>query len=248
MSSKTERSVDIDGSKDRVTFTWRGMKRGAAAAQAMSVSVLVYGLAFGLMSRQIGLSAVEASLTSTFVNSGSAQLAAVTTIASGGFAATTLAATTLIINARYILFGASLRPWLGRTAPLNAYASLFFLGDGNWMLSMNAHAEGERDAGYVFGSGLQMFAAWLVGTLLGNMGGAILPDPKRLGLDFMLAAFAAAMMVGMAKTRMSLVPLIAGAGAAILVHAFASVGWAIVAAGLAGAGAAALRSPSERAA
>jgi predicted branched-subunit amino acid permease len=235
-----------DRGSDAITFTLAGVRRGAVAAQAISVSILVYGVAFGLMARQAGLSIGEATLTSGFVYSGSAQLAAVTTIAAGQATAVTLAATILVMNARYLLFGAALRPWLGHTSAAQAYSSLFFLGDGNWILSMRAHAEGERDAGYVLGSGLPMFLAWLLGTVLGSWAGAILTDPKLLGLDFMLAAFAAAMMVGMTKARTDFGPLLAGAGAAWLVNLVASFGWAIVAAGLAGGLFAALRSPSTR--
>ena len=235
-------SLELHIMTNSVPFTWAGLRRGVAAAQVISVSVFLYGIAFGLMARQVAMSAAEATMMSAFVNSGSAQLAAVTTIAAGQAAAGTLAATILVMNARYLLFGAAMRPWLGAAPAPQAYGSLFFLGDANWMLSMKAHAQGERDAAYVLGSGLQMFGAWLAGTGLGNLAGGILPDPKRLGLDFMLAAFATAMMVGMTKSRADLGPLAAGAGTAVLIAQIASFGWAIVAAGVAGGLTAALRS------
>lgn len=227
--------MDGQSQARQVHFTWGGVLRGAAAARAMGASVLVYGLAFGLMSREAGLGALQATLMSIFVNSGSAQLAATSAMNAGSVTAATLAATILVINARYLLFGASLRPWLGQTGPLQAYGSLFVLGDGNWMLSMRAHAAGENDAGFILGSGLPMFGSWILGTLIGSLTGAVLPDPRSLGFDFMLAAFAAAMMTGMVESRRSLVPLAAGAAAALLVQAVAPAGWAIIAAGLAGA-------------
>src|SRR3546814_12134304 len=58
-----------------------------------------------------------------------------------------LAATVLMMNARYILYGAALRPWLGGLAAHKVYPTLYFLGDGNWALSMKEHAEGKTDAG-----------------------------------------------------------------------------------------------------
>lgn len=229
-----------------VVFTSAGLRRGAVAAQALGVSAFLYGIAFGLMARQAGLSMGEATLTSAFVYSGTAQLAAITAIASGQAAPVAMATTILVMNARYILFGAALHAWLSRIPTARACLGLFFLGDANWMMSMKAYADGERDAAYVLGSGLPMFTGWLAGTVFGNMGAGILPDPRLLGFDFMLAAFAAAMMAGMAKTRADLGPILAGGGAAVAASAVTSFGWAVVAAGVAGAATAALRPGRER--
>jgi predicted branched-subunit amino acid permease len=153
-----------------------------------------------------------------------------------------LAAAILVINARYILFGATLRPWLGAVPPRLAYPSLLLLGDGNWILTMNAAARGEADRAYLAGSGLPMIAGWLGGTALGATAGGVLPAPEALGADFMLPAFAAAMMAGMTKGRGDIGPIAAGAGAALAVAPFGGAGWATVAAGVAGAALAALLS------
>jgi predicted branched-subunit amino acid permease len=63
--------------------------------------------------------------------------------------------TIMIVNARYVLYGAAMRPWLASVSPLKCYGSLFILGDGNWILSMKAHADGERDVGFFLGSVLR---------------------------------------------------------------------------------------------
>ncbi|MBN8940244.1 MAG: AzlC family ABC transporter permease [Rhizobiales bacterium] len=229
----------------QATFTGAGFLRGAHAAQALAAGGFVYGIAFGLVAQQVGLSLVEAALMSVTVYSGSAQLAAASALGGrGSGAAASVSAITamiLVLNARYILYGAALRPWLGTLPATRAYATLFFLGDGNWLLSMKQHAAGERDAAYVLGSGVAMFAGWLAGTVLGQAAGLIVPDPSRLGFDFLLVAFAAAMGVGMFRGRGDIAALVAAAAAAVAVNLVASTGWAIVAAGLAGAITAAIR-------
>ncbi len=215
-------------------FTWQGITRGGRAATLLAVSSGLYGVAFGLVANQAGLAMIEASLMSFFVFSGTAQLAAVALIAAGGAGYVSVAAAIAVMNARYLIFGASLRPWLSNLTPLKAYGTLFFLVDGSWLLSMKARANGERDAGYVFGASVAMLIPWLGGTMLGSLLGSAVVSPQMLGIDFMLAAFAAAMMVGMTRRVPDIGPIVVGAGAALLIAEIASFGWAVVAAGLAG--------------
>ena len=228
-----------------VPLTKAGIARGARAGQPLAVATFIYGIAFGLMAQQISLSLVEASLMSAFVFSGTAQLATLGILSeaggAGGVGVAAIAATVLVMNARYILFSAALRPWLSGLSPGRVYGTLFFLGDGNWLLSMKAHDAGEQDAGFLLGSGVLIFAGWTAGTALGVTTGAIAPDPRVLGLDFLLVAFAGAMMLAMTKARADFLVIAAGALAAIAVGALASFGWAIVAAGLAGGAVAYLR-------
>jgi predicted branched-subunit amino acid permease len=139
------------------------------------------------------------------------------------------------MNARYVLYGASLRPWMGRLPPHMAYPTLFFLGDGNWALSMQRRAAGEADAGFVLGSGLVMFVPWLIGTLAGNVLGSAIPDPARFGLDFMLVAFSMALAVSVWRGRADLRPALAALVTALLVNRLYPSGWTIVASGLVGA-------------
>lgn len=236
-----------------VTFTRDGVRRGFIRAQSFSLGIFVYGLAFGLIAAQAGLSALQAVLMSAVVYSGSAQLAAVGVLGAGstslGALLWALVATILVINARYVLFSASLRPWLGQVSAVQAYSTLYVLGDANWMMSMRAHEAGERDAGFVFGSGLGSFASWIVGTFLGRIAVGFAPEPRLLGLDFFLAAFAAAMMAGMVRRRGDLMIVAIAAVIAPLVAHLWGFGAAVVIAGLAGGLVAYIRyQPPERAA
>jgi 4-azaleucine resistance transporter AzlC len=221
-------------------FSADGFWRGAKDGLPLGASILVYGLAFGLVASQAMLSLTQSLAMSAAVYSGSAQLAALNLMQSGQATVLTLAATILIINARYVLFGAALRPWLGQARPLQAYGSLLLLGDANWIFTMKAIAAGEDDRAYLAGSGLPMFVGWMAGTTAGFLSGSVLPDAHQMGFDLMLPAFAAAMMAAMMKSRASLVPVLTGAGVAVVAAKLAGPGWAVIAAGLAGAALAAI--------
>jgi predicted branched-subunit amino acid permease len=218
----------------RARFTREGIRRGFLAALPLGVGVFAYGITFGVLAVDAGLSLAEALVMSATVYSGSAQVAAVAGISAGAGLVASVA-TVLLLNARYVLYGAALRPWLGQATPVQAYASLYILGDGNWVLSMSAHAHGEDDAGFVLGSGLAAFLPWLAGTLAGASSAAWITDPRLFGLDFFLVAFCAAMGIGLFRSRADWWPVAAAFVAALAADRLAPSGWTIVAAGLAGA-------------
>jgi len=102
-------------SEPDVNFTAAGLRRGYLAAQPLALGVFVYGVTFGLLARNAGLSIIEAVLMSATVYSGSAQTATVSGIAAGaGIGASVV--TILMLNARYLLYGAAWRPWLGQAS------------------------------------------------------------------------------------------------------------------------------------
>jgi predicted branched-subunit amino acid permease len=206
----------------------------------LAVSIFAYGVGFGLVAAQAGFGAGKAVATSAAIYSGSAQLAAVNLLQTGEATLLALFATILVINARYLLFGATLQPWLWQAGPLRAYGSLLLLGDANWLMTMRAIRTGEEDRAYLAGTGAPVAVGWLAGTALGAAAVSVLPRPEALGFDLMLPCFAAGMMTAMTKTRVDLLPVGVGAGAALLLFLLFGPAPAIIGAGLAGAAAAAL--------
>lgn len=213
------------------TFTSEGFRRGFVGGQPLAPGTFVYGMVFGVLASEKGLAWIEALLMSVLVYSGSAQLAALQGWSKSPLIAP-LVVTVLLINARYVLYGASVQPWLAGATRPQACATLFFLGDGNWALSMREFHEGYRDAGYLFGSGVATALPWVLGTVAGHLVGRGVPHPTSLGLDFMLVAFAAAIGVNVFRGRGDLWPAAAAVLAAIALALWLP-GWTIVGAGLA---------------
>lgn len=224
----------------RALFSIDGFRRGARDGVPLAVSIFAYGVGFGLVAAQAGFGVGKAVATSAAIYSGSAQLAAVNLLQTGEATLWALFATILVINARYLLFGAALQPWLWQAGPLRAYGSLLLLGDANWLMTMRRIREGEEDRAYLAGTGTPITLGWLAGTALGAGAVSILPRPEALGFDLMLACFAAGMMTAMVKMRADLLPVVVGAGTALLVAHLFGPAPAIIAAGLAGAAVAAL--------
>jgi predicted branched-subunit amino acid permease len=223
-----------------VPFTMDGFRRGARDGVPLALSIFAYGLGFGLVAAQAGFGVAKAVATSAAIYSGSAQLAAVNLLQTGEATLMAIFATILVINARYLLFGAALQPWLWQAGPLRAYGSLLLLGDANWLLTMRSIAAGETDRAYLAGTGAPIALGWLAGTALGAAAVSVLPRPEALGFDLMLACFAAGVMAAMTRKRTDLVPVLAGAVVALVIAWLAGPAAAVIGAGLAGGGVAAL--------
>ena len=232
IAAMTETSSQVAQAQS-TTFTSVGVRRGFITSQPLALGSLMYGMTFGILALGSGLSVVEAVFMSLTIYSGSAQTAAVGAISVGAGIYATVA-TVVLLNARYVLYGATLRPWLSGTTTFKAYSALYLLGDGNWVVCMKARAAGESDAGFVLGSGLAMFFPWMAGTLVGALTGGWIPNPRALALDFFLVAFCAAMMAGMLRARPNYLAATAALVAALLADRFFSAGWPIVAAGATG--------------
>jgi predicted branched-subunit amino acid permease len=142
--------------------------------------------------------------------------------------------TTLVVNLRLVLLGAALRPRFGGIAARRIYPALFLMADENWALTLQYFEEGGDDAGFLLGSGLALYAAWLAATLVGSLVSGAIPDPKRLGLDFAFVAVFLALLVGMWRGRSSVLPWLAAALAAVLAQRLLPGTWYILVGALVG--------------
>jgi predicted branched-subunit amino acid permease len=224
----------------RPPFTIRGLRVGAVGVLTLLPGIAMYGIAVGIMADTVGLSGLESVLFSAWVYAGGAQMVILQAWAEP-LPVIAVCLTALAMNARYILLGAALRPWLGELPPHQTYPSLFLLGDGNWALALREYAESRLDAAFLLGSGLAMWAIWVASTAAGHVLGQVLGRPERFGVDFMLPAFFATMAVAFLRKAGDLGPLAVGIATAIVVEQAVSGPWYIIAGALAGSFAAVLR-------
>ena len=215
------------------TFTWAGFWLGMRSIGPFAASSVLYGLGFGALAVQRGLTASEAVLMSALVTAGAAQYVALDAWAEP-VPLVAVAFAALAMNTRYILLGASLRPWLGALPPYQSYATLAMLADGSWALAMRKRAAGLDDAAFLLGGGMVLYAGWVGATWAGAWLGRAIAAPEAFALDFMLVAFCAALMSGMWRGRADIWPLAAGAAAAVQAEALLPPAWTIILGGLAG--------------
>jgi predicted branched-subunit amino acid permease len=235
----------MHASSSRPPFTLPGLLRGARFTLPILPGIVVFASAFGAAAAQKGLTLAQAVSVSAFVFAGASQMVAIELWQQAWSPSTLLAimAVTAVINARMILMGAAIQPWLAREPRGRLALNLFFLTDANWLIGSRYHHEGGRDIGVLFGSGLALWAAWVACTIPGFLAGALVPEPKRFGLDLVMPIFFAAMLVPLWKGFRPARPWVFAGLVALVVHGFVP-GYAFILAGaLAGALAAALLDP-----
>lgn len=216
-----------------VEFSLEGAQRGFVEGTPVAIGVAGYGIVFGVLATQAGLSVAEAALMSATVLAGAAQLIAIELWAPST-PVVAIVGTVFVVNLRYLLMGAALRPWFRQLSTRQRYASVFFVADENWALAMGELESGSRRGAYLLGSGLAIWAFWIVATVVGAVAGGQIGAPARYGLDFVLTAVFVAIAVGLWDGRTSLLPWATALAIAVIAAQLLPGRWYILLGGVAG--------------
>ena len=190
---------------DRRT-SWRaGLRAGAPYA----VAGFFLSLSFGVLAREAGMPALPAIVMSVIVFAGSAQFAAISILSAGGGVGAAIGAAALM-NSRFLPMGIALAPSLPG-GPLRRFAEGQTVVDSSWAMALR---EGGRfDRWFLFGSTAVQYVTWQSGTLVGTLGGDLIGDPEKLGLDAVYPTFFLALLL--AELRSPKARGVAAAGALI---------------------------------
>jgi predicted branched-subunit amino acid permease len=221
----------------RPPLTLQGCLHGARLTLPLLPGVSVFASAFGAAAAQKGLTFAEALAMSAFVYAGASQMVALELWREAWSLSTILAITTVtaVVNARMILMGAAIQPWLAGAPTSRTVINLFFLTDANWLLGMRYRAEGGNDHGMLLGVGLVLWLVWTLATIPGYLAGALVAEPARFGLDLVMPVFFSAMLVPLWKGPRLALPWAFGGLVALAVQAFVPGYSFIIAGALAGA-------------
>jgi predicted branched-subunit amino acid permease len=199
----------------------------------VALFVIPFGLAFGAAAAESGLHPAQSIALSILTFSGAAQFATLDfwydPIAFGSLALVTLA-----LNARHVIMGAALSPWVGKLSLGLQLMALIFLSDPNFAYSPPRFRDGERDIGVLVGGGLVLWLNWVLGTILGAFGGSQIDDPGLYGIDVVMLCFFAAITTDQFRNRSTWLPAGIAAGVAVLTLGMVPTGWNIILGALAG--------------
>jgi 4-azaleucine resistance transporter AzlC len=217
----------------RARFTARGLWRGAVEIAPLAAFVVPFGIAFGVAASAKSMPPEIALFMSTAVFAGASQFAALD-LWHAPLPLATLALTVLAVNARHILLGAALASWMLQVPPVRRIAALLVMSDSNWAQATAARERGEVDAGILLGSGLTIWAMWIVGTAIGALAGSVLGDLSRFGFDAVMLSYFAAILASQWRGRADIVPWAVAAAVALLGAQVLPSGWHIIAGALTG--------------
>jgi 4-azaleucine resistance transporter AzlC len=211
----------------------------------LAAGVSIYGLAFGLLAAQAGLSTLQVGVMGGIVFAGGSQIVAVERIVAGAGATAALVAG-IALNLRLILVAASIRDVFAARPMWQLLLGAHMTTDENWALLLAERAKG-RELGYWYlvGGGVCLLVTWIAATVAGVVFAAAIPDPKALGMDFAFTAAFIAIARSLWRGRRDLVPWLTAAlvVAACLFSRRIDPSWALVLGGIAGAAIAGARRP-----
>lgn len=206
----------------------------------VAVSIAAYGVVWGVLAGQAGLSVIEVALMSGLVFAGASQFVALDMWTPGDLPVLSIVIAAGIVNLRMLLMSATLRPLVGHLSLPRQLGAMFFVSDEQWAMTMAEVRKGTGSVAFLLGTGVLSWFAWMGSTLCGRVLGAFIDDPTRYGLDFAFTATFLALLLGMWRGRGDLVPWTVGALAAILTSKLIEGNWYIIVGGLVGSFAGAL--------
>ena len=209
-------TVEPSAPEATVCLTRAGMARGARDMLFALVSVFLFAFAFGVAASHAGLGSWAATFLSGTVFAGASQFASLELLVSP-VKWIPLLLVVFAVNARHILMGAALYPWFGRLPFAQRLLPAALMTDINWVQAVQAYDRGERDMGYLVGSGLLLWIVWVAGTAVGaSLVEAVPFDLDRLGLDLTFLLFFVCMLTGLRRTRRDDIAWVAAGASALL--------------------------------
>lgn len=209
---------------------WLGARRFAPVA----VSIAAYGLVWGMLAGQKGMSLLEVMAMSGLVFAGASQFVVLDLWQPGTLPVLSIILTTAIVNLRVVMMSATFRPLVEHLPPGRAFAAMFLVSDETWAITMGEKQTGPLGLAFFLGTGFLCWSSWFLSTVIGRVAGGFLTHPEQFGLDFAFTATFLVLLLGMWKGRSDVVPIAVGALVAIVTARLLPGNWYIISGGLSG--------------
>lgn len=188
-------------------------RAGLLAGAPFVLVVVPFGMLFGVLATEAGLSIAETMIFAVTVFAGASQFTALQLMQEQAPTLIVLASS-LAVNLRLAMYSASLTPWLGTASLWQRALVAFFLVDQSYAVA-HLHYEanprlsmGGRLAFYT-GASVLMAPVWAVSTWAGAALGAAIPESW--ALDFALPITFLAMIAPMLRTPAHVAAALTGA-------------------------------------
>ncbi len=193
---------------------WRGVR----ATFPLVVGAIPFGIIFGALAVNSGLSASAAAAMSAFVFAGSSQFIAAGLVGSGA-GILIIVLTTFVVNLRHSLYSVTLAPHMKHLPQRWLIPLGFCLTDESFLVVAERYRQ--HDASpykhwFFLGSAIFMYTNWQICTWIGIFAGQTLPNPAGWGLDFALIVTFIGMVAPGLRSRPVMVSVLAAGVTALL--------------------------------
>lgn len=207
---------------------------GMRASVPIIVSAAPFGMLFGALAVDSGLTLFETVLMSAAIFAGASQMVGIELF--GGTVAPWLVVLSIFaVNFRHVLYSAAVGRRITHFSTLQKAVAFFFLIDPQY-------AETEKRAeqrlpisfAWYMGMGLPVYLLWVLEGLIGGLFGSLISDPEALGIDFLLPIYFLGLVMGFRKRESWWPVVIASALASIAAYLVVGSPWHVSIGAMAG--------------
>ena len=201
---------------EKTKYFWEGVR----AEIPLLIGVFPFGMIYGALALNAGLTKSASQMMSSIVFAGSAQFVTTQLVhdAAPGFV---IVLTISVVNLRHMLYSASLAPYLASLSTRWKTLLAYLLTDEAYAPTIIKYErEGVRSFSHWFllGAGLALWSTWQVSTALGIFLGTAIPESW--SLDFALPLTFIAMVVPVLKGRPYIAAALSAGVVALLAYSF----------------------------
>jgi 4-azaleucine resistance transporter AzlC len=194
--------------------------RGVRNTLPLILGAIPFGIIFGAIAVNAGLSPAATMAMSLFVFAGSSQFIAAGLVGQG-VATVFIILTTFVVNLRHMLYSATLAPHM-RHLPQRWLLPLgFWLTDESFAIVIARYNESDPSPHkhwYFFGSAIAMYINWNLCTFIGLIAGQAIPDARDWGLEFAMVVTFIGLIVPMLKDRPLVIATVVAGIAALMAN------------------------------
>lgn len=187
----------------------------------MIIGAVPFGIIFGALAVNAGLTVWGALGFSLFVFAGSAQFVAVGLMGQGA-GLIVIVLTTFVVNARHALYGASLAPYMKHLSQAWLLPLAFWLTDETYATVIGRWSDttdrSPYKAWYHLGSSVLMYTNWQLCTIIGIVAGSQFQNAAAWGLDVAMTVTFLGIIVPMIVNRPMLLCAVAAGVTAVIAN------------------------------
>ncbi len=198
---------------------------GMRASVPIIVSAAPFGMLFGALAVDSGLTLFETVLMSATIFAGASQMVGIELF--GGTVAPWLVVLSIFaVNFRHVLYSAAVGRRITHFSTVQKAIAFFFLIDPQYA-ETEKRAEQRLPIGFAWymGMGLPVYVLWVLESLIGGLFGSLISDPEALGIDFLLPIYFLGLVMGFRKRENWWPVVVASALASIGAYIFVGSPW-----------------------
>ena len=213
-----------------MTTAFEEFKRGLLDEMPLQIGIFPFGLVYGILGVESGMSILETCLLSVILFGGASQIVFAQLLASATPAGVILASVSTI-NLRHLLYGLSIASYL-KNLPLRwRFLLAYLLTDEAYAMSI-VRFRGQPPSPFMhyhlLGTGSLLFIVWQISTVSGALLGTTVPETLQLGFAVPLSFIA--VLAPLIKRRAEIIAAFSAGATALILHDMVWNLWLICAA------------------